>query len=218
MKNQKETKEHNISDTEIDEIYFSVDIEADGPIPGPYSMSSFGMVAAAYRTRSGLIVDLDMDADENCLYSEIKPISNDFIPEAAAVAGLDRSDLILNGKAPEYAMCEAVEFVRFRTGTFGADVRPVFAAYPVVYDWMFMYWYFMNFAGESPFGHSSAIDMKTHFGATDNLAIRRTGKRTMPPELKSQRQHNHNALDDAREQGELLQKLLCRHAKQPDRL
>ncbi|RKS67695.1 hypothetical protein BZB76_4428, partial [Actinomadura pelletieri DSM 43383] len=24
------------------EVYFSADVEADGPIPGPYSMQSFG--------------------------------------------------------------------------------------------------------------------------------------------------------------------------------
>jgi hypothetical protein len=29
------------------DIYFSADIEADGPIPGPYSMLSFGLAVAA---------------------------------------------------------------------------------------------------------------------------------------------------------------------------
>jgi hypothetical protein len=31
------------------EIYFSVDVEADGPIPGPYSMVSFGAAVAGVR-------------------------------------------------------------------------------------------------------------------------------------------------------------------------
>jgi hypothetical protein len=200
-------------DVIVDEIYFSVDVEADGAIPGPFSMSSFGMVASAYRTKSGLIVDLDLDADENCLYSELKPISNMFEPEAVAVAGLDRNELILHGKTPEHAMLEAVEFVNFRTRNFGTNVRPIFAGYPLCYDWMWMYWYFMNFANISPFGHSGAIDMKSHFGAIDNIAIRRIGKRSLPPELKTKREHTHNALDDARGQGDLLQKLLRREAK-----
>lgn len=203
----------NDPDVTVDEVYFSVDVEADGPIPGPYSMSSFGMVASAYRTRSGLIVDLDLDADENCLYSELKPISNIFDPEAAAVAGLDRDELILHGKAPEHAMLEAVEFVNFRARSFGQNVRPIFAGYPLAYDWMFMYWYFLNFANISPFGHSGAIDMKSYFGAIDNVAIRRIGKRAMPPELKTKRRHTHNALDDARGQGDLLQALLRRQPK-----
>jgi len=31
------------------EIHLSTDVEADGPIPGPYSMLSVGMTAAAAR-------------------------------------------------------------------------------------------------------------------------------------------------------------------------
>jgi len=35
-----------------------------------------------------------------------------------------------------------------------------FVEYPAPYDFMFVYWYLMNFAGESPFLHS-ALDIKT---------------------------------------------------------
>ena len=28
--------------------------------------------------------------------------------------------------------------------------------YPVVFDWMFLHWYFVNFTGASPFGFSGA--------------------------------------------------------------
>lgn len=202
----------NNPDLTVDEVYFSVDVEADGDIPGPFSMSSFGMVAAAYRTKSGLIMNLDLDADENCLYSELKPISDIFNPEAAAIAGLDRNELILHGKSPDFAMLEATEFVNFRARSLGPNVRPIFAGYPLAYDWMWMYWYFMNFAKVSPFGHSGALDMKSYYAGTDDIAIRRIGKRSLPPELKTKRRHTHNALDDARGQGDLLQALLRREA------
>jgi len=213
MTNNLSKETGNDPDVTVDEVYFSVDVEADGEIPGPFSMSSFGMVAAAYRTKSGLIVDLDLDADENCLYSELKPISNNFNPEAAAVAGLDREDLILNGKSPEVAMLEAINFVNTSAQNLGPHVRPIFAGYPLAYDWMWMYWYFMNFAKVSPFGHSGAIDMKSYYAAKDDIAIRRIGKRSLPPELKTKRRHTHNALDDARGQGDLLQALLRREAR-----
>lgn len=36
---------------------------------------------------------------------------------------------------------------------------PVFVAYPLGYDWMWMYWYFMRFADAgSPFGPSRCMD------------------------------------------------------------
>lgn len=211
----KNNQESN-SETIIDEVYFSVDVEADGAIPGLYSMSSFGMVACAYRTRSGEIVDLDIDAKENCFYVELKPISEDYEPEAAAVADLDRADLIANGIHAETAMIDASVFIDARTAAFGINTRPIFAAYPLGYDWMFMYWYFMAFAKRSPFGHSGALDMKSYFAAKSNSSVRRIGKRAMPQELKSKRKHSHNALDDAREQGELLRNLL-RWSANPDK-
>ena len=39
--------------------------------------------------------------------------------------------------------------------------RPVFVAYPAGFDFLFVYWYLIRFAGESPFSHS-ALDMKTY--------------------------------------------------------
>ncbi len=54
--------------------YVMVDIEADGPIPGDYSMVCFGAV----------IVQPQLN---RTFYSRLKPISDRFIPEALAVSG-----------------------------------------------------------------------------------------------------------------------------------
>jgi hypothetical protein len=190
------------------ETYFSVDIEADGPIPGPYSMSSFAIVAFAVRTNNGDIIDLDVDDPKNCFYAELKPISENFVPEAAAIAGLDRDDLIKNGQDPTVAMLAAAAWIEDLSTTeeFG-KTRAVFSAYPLGYDWMWFYWYLMNFAKRSPFGHSTHVDIKSYFAARADKEIRVVGKRAMPSELKSKRPHTHNALDDAREQGELARNL-----------
>jgi hypothetical protein len=72
------------------EIFISVDIEADGPIPGDYSMSSLGAC---------VVGDPEMG-----FYSELKPISDKFVPEAMNVSGLDRSRLISDGTEPRVAM------------------------------------------------------------------------------------------------------------------
>lgn len=191
----------------IEEVYFSIDVEADGAIPGPFSMSSFGIVACGYRQKGGLLVDLDLDADVNCFYRELKPISNDFEPAAAAVAGLDRDELISKGADPETAMKEAAAFIENRVASLGKNIRPVFMGWPVSYDWLFTYWYFMKFA-HSPFGHSSAIDLKSVFATKADIPLRRVGKRMIPKELQSKRKHTHNALDDARGQGELGMNIL----------
>jgi hypothetical protein len=38
--------------------------------------------------------------------------------------------------------------------------RPVFVGYPAAFDFMFVYWYLIRFAGVSLFSHS-ALDIKT---------------------------------------------------------
>ena len=79
--------------------------------------------------------------------------------------------------------------------------------YPVVFDWMFIYWYFMHFIGESPFGFSGALDMKTMYQQKARLTLDRAGRTDLPPELASERRHTHNALDDAVEQAEIFNRL-----------
>lgn len=193
------------------EVYFSVDIEADGPIPGPYSMSSIGAVAyasrsGAHRARAEDLQTLDLDDEENQFYAELAPISDDFVPEAAAVSGLDRDDLIRNGMDAVTAMEEFVIWVEETTERIGGNgARAVFVGYPVVYDWMWVYWYMINFAGRSPFGHSTSIDAKTVASVKFDSLTRHMSKRNYLNKIfKSQRKHTHNALDDALEQAELF--------------
>lgn len=187
------------------EVYFSVDIEADGKVPGPFSMSSVGIAACSYRTKGNKLVRLDMDDPQNCFYGELKPISDKFDPEAAAVAGLDRQELIRNGLDPAEAMDTAVDMINTVSKSLGAFARPVFVGYPLGFDWQFVYWYMSVFAKDgSPFGHSSHLDTKTLYAEKAGLPVRSVGKRNMPKHLHSKRKHTHHALDDAREQGDLF--------------
>lgn len=191
------------------EVYFSADIEADGSIPGPYSMSSFGVVACSYRTKDGKHVPLDLDLAQHSFYAELKPISDNFVPEKAAVAGLDRATLIAEGLEPVEAMTALSQMVQTVTEAYGGFARPVFVGYPLGFDWMFIYWYLMNFSEEgSPFGHSSHLDIKTLFAEKAGKPIRSIGKRSIPRYLHSKRKHTHNALDDAREQADLFNNIV----------
>jgi len=186
------------------DLYFSCDVEADGPVPGPYSMLSFGLSVAG---RFDGEVFTPCDPLEHTFYAELKPIGEAFVPEALAVSGLDRDALAADGADPVRAMTDAARWVRRLAARERAF--PVFVAYPLGFDWMWMYWYFVNFAeGGSPFGHSRALDMKTLYAARAGVRVRDAVKGKMPPRLLPRRPHRHHALDDAVEQAELLQNLM----------
>ncbi|MFJ9711322.1 exonuclease [Streptomyces sp. NPDC101234] len=181
--------------------YISVDIEADGPIPGPYSMLSIGAAVAGTQDADGFTA---ADPEKLTFYRELRPISADFDPEALAVSGLDRARLAVEGAEPALALAEFSDWV----GEVSAGAQPVMCGYPASYDWTFLYWYLIRFTGASPFGHSGCLDMKTLYATKAGLPLRAVAKRTMPAHLLSARRHTHHALDDAIEQADLLVNLM----------
>ncbi|MFD9406963.1 MTH938/NDUFAF3 family protein [Streptomyces sp. NPDC059989] len=182
-------------------LYISVDIEADGPIPGPYSMISFG-AAVAGRQDGGSYTAAD--PEEHTFYRELRPISDAYVPEALAVSGLDRDRLVREGADPAAAMADFRAWVR----EVSAGAQPVMCGYPASFDWTFLYWYLMSFGGDSPFGHSGCLDMKTLYAVKARVPLRAAVKGRMPRELLSRRPHTHHALDDAVEQAELMSSLM----------
>src|ERR1700739_1173173 len=91
------------------DVYFSADVETDGPIPGPFSMLSFALVYA------GRFDGRAFERPENLattIYKELRPISNSFEPEALRVNGLDRDRLCREGGSPKLVMTEAAEWVK----------------------------------------------------------------------------------------------------------
>jgi hypothetical protein len=184
----------------MDDLYISADIEADGPIPGLYSMLSFGLAVAA--TFDGTDFNA-LEPTSSTFYRELKPITDQFDPGALAVAGLDRNALAAEGAEPVTAMREAVDWIVAQAGS----ARPVLVGYPVVFDWMFLHWYFVRFVGESPFGFSGALDMKTIYQQKAGVTLDRAGRDDLPELLASDRSHTHNALDDAVEQADVFNRL-----------
>ena len=173
------------------EIYVSVDVETDGPIPGPCSMLSIG--AAAY-DRTGTLLDTfeanletlpDATGDEKTLAWWRTQ------PDAWAACRVNLRD-------PDEAMHDFARFLGALPG------QPVFVAYPAGFDFTFVYWYLVRFTGQSPFSHS-ALDLKTLAMAAMKRPYREAVKRNMPRRWFSpERRHTHVALDDALEQGELF--------------
>ena len=180
------------------DVYFSVDVETDGPIPGPYSMLSFALVYAGAFDGKTFYRPTNYDIG---LYSEVKPISDNFDQEALDVNGLNRTRLITEGLKPDDAMTQAADWVRRTAG--GGD--PVFVAYPLSFDWTWMYWYFIQFSKVgSPFGYSRCFDIKTAISLALGRTVGSVGRKRIPNVLQSKFPHTHHALDDAVSQAEIF--------------
>ncbi len=178
----------------MNEIYISTDVETDGPIPGPHSMLSIG--SAAYTADKQLLSTFSANL-ETLPGATPHPKTAEWWatqPEAWAAC---RTNL----EAPDAAMVRYAEWVKSLGG------KPVFVAYPAGFDFLFVYWYLIRFAGESPFSHS-ALDMKTFAMAVLKLGYRDSTKRNMPKRWFDKFPHTHVALDDAIEQGALFCNML----------
>lgn len=154
-----------------------VDVESDGPIPGDYSMVSFGAVV------------VNDKLDQN-FYRCLKPISDKFIPEALSVSGHTREDTLLFDD-PQKVMNDFAAWIK----TCITD-KPIFISDNNGYDWMFICWYFHHFTGTNPFGYSSQNLGSLYKGLAKDTALnfkhlRRTS-------------HTHNPLDDAKGNAEAL--------------
>ena len=196
----KPGEESRSSSMSVD-VYFSADVETDGPIPGPFSILSFAMVFAGTFDGNNFVRP---QAYDDHFYAELKPISDEYQQEALMVNGLDRNFLCDHGRDPKVAMEEAYKWINL----IGGDRQPVLVAYPLSFDWTWLYWYFTKYCSlGSPFGHSRCFDIKTALAVKNKLPISRAGRSQLPLKLTSTRRHTHHALDDAIEQAEIFANL-----------
>lgn len=177
------------------EFYVSIDIEADGPIPGPHSMLSLGAVAFDQKGQVMGKFSRNLFTLEG---AEGHPDTMKWWstqPEAWAVCRKDLRD-------PKEVMTDFANWVS------GFPGSPVAIGFPVAYDFMFVYWYLMRFVGKSPFSHS-ALDMKTVAWLKLGGDYRKATKRNFPKGwFPADVQHNHIAVDDAWEQGQMFFNML----------
>ena len=160
--------------------YFSVDIEADGPAPGLYSMISFGAVLV----EPGL---------NRTFYAELKPISDRWVPESLSVSGFTREQT-MEFVEPLAAMTRFEDWINQST-----KGRPIFIADNPGFDFSFINYYFHAFLGRNPFGFSSRRIGDLYCGAKlDAFAKWKHLRET---------RHSHNALDDAKGNAEAILKM-----------
>lgn len=183
------------------EIYVSTDCETDGPIPGPHSMLSFG--SAAYTADKKLLGTFS--ANLMLLPGAIgDPRTMEFWKQNPEAWEACRKDV----RPPEVVMPEYVRWIKSLPG------KPVFVSYPVAFDFLFVYWYLIRFAGESPFSHF-ALDIKTYAMSLMHTDYRESTKRRMPKRWFDDLPHTHVALDDAIGQGALFCNMLAENRSRP---
>ena len=154
--------------------WFSVDVEANGPAPGLYSMTSFGVVA------------IRGDLTET-FYAELKPLPGaGCIDEALAIGGMSMDHLENEGREISEAMTELADWL-----TATSSGRAVLVSDNNGFDAMFMAYYFAHAGLENPFGFSSRRIGDLYSGLQ--------GDSFKSSEWKKLRTtaHTHNALDDA---------------------
>ena len=154
-----------------------VDIEADGPIPGDYSMVSFGAV----------VVEPTLSRS---FYGRLRPVSDRWIPEALAVSGHSREET-LGFDDPASVMTDFAKWLAENS-----KGRPMFVSDNNGFDWQFINWYFHHFTGANPFGFSS-----TNLGSLYKGLVKDASKN-----FKHLRKtaHTHHPVDDARGNAEAM--------------
>ncbi len=157
--------------------YIMVDIESDGPIPGDYSMISFGAV----------LVNEKLD---KTFYGRLKPISENFVSDALAVSGHTREET-MQFNDPGEVMASFADWLKFHSSE-----KPIFISDNNGFDWMFICWYFHHYTGANPFGHSSQ-----NLGSLFKGIVRDTFQ-TFKHLRKTK--HSHNPVDDAKGNAEAL--------------
>ena len=176
------------------EIYFSIDLESDGPYPGDYSMLSLGCVVfdrhgaelGEWYANFELLPGASQHPDTMKFWADNQPyydITRTFV------------------QSPQEAMTHFVEWVE------SFDGHPVAVAMPAGFDFSWMWWYSNKFAGRCPFSFS-CLDLKTMAMCLIKKPYRDSTKRNWPRHWFSRLPHTHHALDDSREQGQTFVNML----------
>lgn len=166
------------------ETLISVDIEASGPIPGRYSMLSLGACV--------------VDDPVNGFYLEFRPVSEEFLPEAVAVSGLDIAKLHSDGVPPQVGMTRLAEWVaRYE--------HPVLVGFNASFDWAFVNHYFIEYGPDrrNPFG-IGAVDIKAYAMGRLKTTWDETRSSRLTARVGMENPKKHQALEDARHQAELF--------------
>jgi len=115
---------------------FVVDVESNGPCPGLYSMVQFAAVKIT-------------DDLANAFHGKLKPLNNNYLPEAVAKSGCTWEESLLFPEPAEV-------IINFDDWLYKAsESKPIFWSDNPAFDWQFINYYFHSYLGRNPFGFSA---------------------------------------------------------------
>lgn len=157
-----------------------VDVEADGNIIGDHSMVCFGACLAHNPSIS--------------FYGKVKPISNEYNPEALSISGFSREEH-LEFDDPKEVMLAFVDWINKNVPN-----NPVLFSDNNQFDGSWINYYLLKFAKTNPFGWSSRRIGDLFSGASKTLRKPWKGLRVS--------EHTHNPVEDAQGNAEALLRIL----------
>jgi len=158
--------------------YFVVDVEADGPVPGLYSMVCFGAVKVTPQL-------------DKTFYGKTKPIVSAYVPDALKVSGFSREEH-LTFDDPEEVMQKFEEWIK--ENSVG---QAILISDNNGFDAMFMSYYFHAYLGRNPFGWSSRRIGDLYCGAVKD-------SRAQWKHKLRKTKHDHHPVNDAKGNAEAV--------------
>lgn len=180
----------------MEELYVSIDIEADGKIPARNSMMSFG--AAAYTLDKELLTTFS---------ANLKPYPG-AIPDVDTMRFWAQNPVAYQASTcdqqdPAQALKDFDTWLsKLRDMRSGWTYKPVMVAYPGGYDFQWVNWYLNYYVGFNRMGWS-VFCLKSYVAAHLKIDYNKSVKKRMPKYWFDQFPHTHIAIDDAIEQGAL---------------
>ena len=177
-------------------VWISVDVEADGPVPGLHSMTELGAVVVEPSV-------LDAPRRVRAFYARLTRLPNATVVPAHESKRHARPPLMLPAGSEltseltvaqtgfvETTLASPTEAMTvFEVWLTALGARPMFVSDNNGFDWMFVCWYFHRFLGRCPFGWSSTNLGSLYKGAAKDCYASFKALRQTP--------HTHHPVADA---------------------
>jgi hypothetical protein len=185
-----------VSRKQTPEVYVSIDIETDGPIPGVNSMLSLGAVAI----QDGLEI--------GGWYGNFEPLPGAVRDEDTTAFWAEHMDAYTEAtRNPVEAHIQMIQFSTWLRSVRTAGHALVAVGWPIAFDFAFVNWYFHRFTGRNPLGFGG-LDIRSYAnglaGYPSYYGLPEAKVWAMAGPIDKEGLRPHNALDDAIGQGRLF--------------
>lgn len=164
--------------------FLVIDVEADGPCPGLYSMVSLGAVTW----------------DGEIFFAQFAPISTEWEPKALAVSNISREQHLQYPPAAQ-GVAEFHTWLKRQEKRLEANRLTMWSDNPA-FDWQFVNYYLHKWKNDNPLGFSARRIGDYYAGTKGQVHRSNEWKRLRKTK------HTHHPVDDAKGNMEALKQIL----------